>query len=246
MADRYWVGGTGNWTDTARWSTSSGGASGASAPTATDNAFFDGNSGGGTASLPNQSCANLTATGYTGTLSGTINVKGDCVLGSGGTYSAVQLKLNGSGAQSLTSNGKAVQHLYIEGDASSERTVTFEDAASATGIGYGNLWLNYNAGAAVTLKLKDGVTHTFNTVAMATGAPSSGTNALQSTTVGAAATLADANAGSNSLYYVYISDIAATGGTFTGGTNAYDAGGNSGFSGLASIGGAGLFVLEVA
>jgi hypothetical protein len=36
MADRYWVGGTGTWssTNTANWSTSSGGAGGASVPTA--------------------------------------------------------------------------------------------------------------------------------------------------------------------------------------------------------------------
>jgi hypothetical protein len=45
MADRYWVGGTGSWNSTAKWSTTSGGASGASVPTATDNAIFDANSG---------------------------------------------------------------------------------------------------------------------------------------------------------------------------------------------------------
>ena len=247
MADRYWVGGTGTWNDTAKWSASSGGASGASYPTATDNAFFDGNSGAGTATLNNQSCANLTATGYTGTMTGAVNVKGDCVLGSGGVYTAVSLYLNGSGAQSLTSNGEALRHIFVEGDASAERTVTFEDATTATAATYGYLWFNYNGGAAVTLRLKDGVTHTFNTVAMDTvGGPSSGVNALQSTTPGVQATLADANGGSNSLYYVNVSDIAATGGTFTGVTNAYDYGGNSGFTGLISVGGAGLFFGEVA
>jgi len=43
MANRYWVGGAGNWTSsaTANWSTSSGGSGGASAPTSTDNVFFD-------------------------------------------------------------------------------------------------------------------------------------------------------------------------------------------------------------
>lgn len=49
MANRYWVGGTGNWSDTARWATTSGGAGGASVPGAADNAFFDANSGTGTA-----------------------------------------------------------------------------------------------------------------------------------------------------------------------------------------------------
>jgi hypothetical protein len=38
---RYWVGGTGNWSDTARWSTSSGGASGAAVPRSHDDVVFD-------------------------------------------------------------------------------------------------------------------------------------------------------------------------------------------------------------
>ena len=38
---RYWVGGTGNWSDTARWSTGSGGGSGASVPRSHDNVVFD-------------------------------------------------------------------------------------------------------------------------------------------------------------------------------------------------------------
>ena len=43
MANRYWVGGAGTWnaTSTTNWSTSSGGASGASVPTAADSVFFD-------------------------------------------------------------------------------------------------------------------------------------------------------------------------------------------------------------
>jgi len=43
MANRYWVGGTGTWnaSSTTNWSASSGGASGASFPTAADNVFFD-------------------------------------------------------------------------------------------------------------------------------------------------------------------------------------------------------------
>jgi len=43
VADRYWVGGTGTWntSSTANWSASSGGASGASVPTAADSVFFD-------------------------------------------------------------------------------------------------------------------------------------------------------------------------------------------------------------
>ena len=43
MADRYWVGGNGTWnsTNTANWSSTSGGSGGASVPTAGDNVYFD-------------------------------------------------------------------------------------------------------------------------------------------------------------------------------------------------------------
>lgn len=37
----YWVGGTGNWGDTARWSTAPGGAGGAAIPTSLDNVIFN-------------------------------------------------------------------------------------------------------------------------------------------------------------------------------------------------------------
>ena len=81
MADRYWVGGTGTWdsTSTANWSTASGGSTGASVPTATDNVFFDANSNVGTgaftvtmANTP-RVCNDITISGLDGamTLAGT-------------------------------------------------------------------------------------------------------------------------------------------------------------------------------
>ena len=53
MADRYWVGGSGNWTDTAKWSTTSGGAGGASVPGVGDDVYINdnGTSGSGVATL---------------------------------------------------------------------------------------------------------------------------------------------------------------------------------------------------
>jgi hypothetical protein len=76
MADRYWVGGTGTWnsTSTTNWAASSGGASGASVPTAADNVFFDANSNTGTgaftvtmATTP-RVCNDFTASGLDGTM----------------------------------------------------------------------------------------------------------------------------------------------------------------------------------
>lgn len=47
MANRFWVGGSGTWDNasTTNWSATTGGAGGASAPTAVDDVFFDANSG---------------------------------------------------------------------------------------------------------------------------------------------------------------------------------------------------------
>ena len=81
MADRYWVLGTGTWdaTTTTNWSASSGGAGGASVPTASDNVFFDANSNVGvtafTVTMANtpRVCNDFTAAGLDGvmTLAGT-------------------------------------------------------------------------------------------------------------------------------------------------------------------------------
>lgn len=44
MANRYWVGGSGDWTDTSHWSTTSGSSGGASVPTSSDDVIVDANS----------------------------------------------------------------------------------------------------------------------------------------------------------------------------------------------------------
>lgn len=62
---RYWIGGSGDWSDNAHWSTASGGAGGACVPTPYDNVFFDANSGFTPASrtvtvnVSNAYCSNL-------------------------------------------------------------------------------------------------------------------------------------------------------------------------------------------
>lgn len=70
MANRYWVGGTGNWNDTAHWSASSGGAGGASIPTSADSVYFDANSftGAGQVVTVNvtANCKDMDWTGCTG------------------------------------------------------------------------------------------------------------------------------------------------------------------------------------
>ncbi len=62
MANRYWVGGSGTWdlSSTTNWAATSGGSSGASVPTSSDNVIIDTNSGAPTISINAAvSCANL-------------------------------------------------------------------------------------------------------------------------------------------------------------------------------------------
>lgn len=90
MADRYWVGGTGNWnsSSTTNWSGTSGGSGGASAPNISDNVFFDANSNGGVVTvIGSVLCLNVTTTGFTGSLAGqqpaSINIYGNLILDCG-------------------------------------------------------------------------------------------------------------------------------------------------------------------
>jgi hypothetical protein len=96
MANRFWVGGAGTWDDTstANWSATTGGASGASAPTAADTAIFDANSGSGTITV----AATAVSGGLTiGKSDITLQLNGDVVLGStaGISLTAGVLDLNG-------------------------------------------------------------------------------------------------------------------------------------------------------
>lgn len=71
MASRYWVGsGTWNATNTANWSTTSGGAGGASVPTSADIVYFNASSGSNNTVEAgyDAACASINMTGYTGKL----------------------------------------------------------------------------------------------------------------------------------------------------------------------------------
>lgn len=98
MADRYWVGGTGTWNavNTANWSASSGGATGASVPTSADNVFFDANSNVGTGAFTvtlgaNVACLNCTIGGPTA-LDGAMTL----------AFSTLQLAVNGNWSNQAT------------------------------------------------------------------------------------------------------------------------------------------------
>ena len=118
MADRFWVTGGGNWTDTANWAATSGGTPGASVPTTSDNVFFDSflNTYGSplyiTVSTNASFCADFNSTGYTGTIQigngAILQIYGNIVLSNllsfvnGSSYT-----LNGV-AKTITSNGNTI------------------------------------------------------------------------------------------------------------------------------------------
>jgi hypothetical protein len=75
MANRFWVG-TGNWSDTAHWSTTTGGAGGASVPGTADAAILDAASGGGVCTVDvDISCQSVTMGAFTGTFDNSVNNK---------------------------------------------------------------------------------------------------------------------------------------------------------------------------
>lgn len=116
MAARYWVGGSGNWdsSSTTHWSTSSGGASGASVPTSSDDVIFDSlsNATAYTVTITaTANCANFTMAGplvgqVTWAGSSNINIYGSLNL-SGGTAGINRTYL-GSISFKATSTGKTI------------------------------------------------------------------------------------------------------------------------------------------
>lgn len=233
MADRYWVGGSGNWSDTAHWSTSSGGSGGASVPNTGDQVYLDSNSTG-TITASSSECFGLNCTGHTGTLTGGVTSTGGVTLGSGGTYSGLSLTFSLLvGDRSLSCNGKAMNSLTIRGESSTLYTLTCTDAINVGALSIYPAPASYYR---ASLKLKAGVTSTITSLVIS--APASGRNTLQSSTAGVQATLSDSS-GTNTINDVTIQDIAFTGGaTWLADTNYSDAGNNTGLtfpSGSASI-----------
>lgn len=112
MADRYWVGGNGTWdtTSTANWSTTSGGASGASVPTAADNVFFDQASTYTVTMTGAIRCLDLTVSAGTVTFSTgtspTLQISGNFSLVAGTVWSSTSLvAFTATTSKTITSNG---------------------------------------------------------------------------------------------------------------------------------------------
>jgi hypothetical protein len=154
MANRFWVGGTGTWTSssTTNWSTTSGGASGASAPTSVDDVYFDANSNTGTNPFTltistNAACLSWNVSGVDGvmTIAGTVNtfsVYGDIFLQATNlnvTFSgAIRLRAAG-GTRFITTNGNPLPSLRVE--PTSSGTIRLASSITLNGNVYPNIEL---------------------------------------------------------------------------------------------------------
>ena len=118
MADRFWVGGTGNWSDnTNHWSASSGGAPNASLPTSADDVFFDANSFSAGSQVVTVDatayCLDMDWTGATNTP--TLSGAGQSLVIGGGLTTISAMVWNGgtvtfydAGSHSITTNGLTI------------------------------------------------------------------------------------------------------------------------------------------
>jgi hypothetical protein len=120
----YWVGGTGNWSDSNHWSLSSGGATSGSIPTSVDNVFFDANSfTGASQSVTTDIIANCNSMDWTGagfnplfTVFQFLNVYGSITFSPSmmfdGSGSEIHFKATNSG-NTITTNGLAIPKFFM-------------------------------------------------------------------------------------------------------------------------------------
>lgn len=234
----FWVGGTGNWSDSAHWALTSGGAGGNAAPVSVDTVTFDGSSGGGTVTI-DVATANAASVTFGSFTSGTIvasakTLNFGSVTGSGtatrgfnitnSTVNVTTGSWNFSTVTGLTftSTGSTIN---IQGNGN--RTVNFGalsyGTVNATGSGFvtcGNQSVTFvNLTRTGSASLSDGfIVGTFTITGTFTVSGNSQTNRMQlsSASIGAQRTVTCSNP--PVLTNVDITNITAAGagGTWTG------------------------------
>lgn len=104
---RYWIGGSGNWSDTSHWSTSSGGSGGASVPGSSDDVVFDSNSLSSTSTITGDGSAKSIDTSAIGNLlsfSGILSIYGNVSLNSSTTLANLKIR----GTSTFSANGASI------------------------------------------------------------------------------------------------------------------------------------------
>lgn len=135
MANRFWVGGTGNWdaATTTHWSGTSGGAGGSSVPGSSDPVFFDNNSGSPTVTITATATANSITCSHSGV---TLNAGANLInVTSGafnwdwqtGTFGAgtSTVSMGAAGNTIINAVGMSFYNLTKSGTAVKTDTVTF-------------------------------------------------------------------------------------------------------------------------
>lgn len=146
MSNRYWIGGSGEWRDTAHWSTTNGGGGGASIPTASDNVYITSSSGfgaGGTISANVEGdyvCADFICnSGHTyeslfPLIYGSVSLDANVTTYWGGNT----IQLFGAGSHTITTNGVTViGTIYMYGAG----TYTLADNLTLDEFGNGSIQL---------------------------------------------------------------------------------------------------------
>ena len=109
----YWIGGTGNWSDSSHWATSNGGSTTACAPTPNDNIFFTSNSFSAanqvvTLNVDNVGLKNMDWTGVTNTPK--FNMTGKTLEMSGSVTYTTDMQFQSVGTLSFISSSTASIH----------------------------------------------------------------------------------------------------------------------------------------
>jgi hypothetical protein len=213
---RYWVGTTGNWSDTANWSDSSGGAGGFSVPTASDDVVFDASSGTGTATVDSAAfCDDLNFTGFTGTFAGTAALS---IYGSLTLDGAMTRTFTGAINFLATATGKTIT---LDGETTAS-FVTFD--GSGGGWTVQDTWSNSSS----TIRLDRGTLDTNDQIITCSSfivGSSSSTRALDLGTSTVNCSSWNASNTSNLTFTAGTSTIAVAGSssgtTFAGGSQTY-------------------------
>jgi hypothetical protein len=181
MATRYWVGGSGSWNaaSTTNWSTTSGGAGGASVPTNADDVIFNSASSGGsytvTLTLGNSTCKTMTVDGPA---TGTVTFGGTTALVMSGTNPSIvintpltvswtntgQIQWTGSGTGTLNTNGCSMASTWSQSGGATITTTLSSDftlTSNAT-LSTGTLALGAYSFTCAGFNNASGLTRTLN------------------------------------------------------------------------------------
>ena len=166
MAARFWVGSAGTWnnSNTANWSATTGGTSGASAPTSADDVTFDALSGTGVVTTAATAAANSitynSSTLTSLTLGAALNISAStsgAITLTAGTINLATFALTGKTFSSSNSNTRAIQ--FGTGNITTTSSGTVWTTATATNLTYtGTPTVNISNNSATATTVTAGTT----------------------------------------------------------------------------------------